>query len=167
MTSGNVDVRIHDTDEVTWATLEKAFPVKRAGAEGSTTWIEVVDVETGIRLTFFKLKDAVVECAEDEAPYPDHFEGNLGANIAGGYEPIEDATHGATRTYLTARFDVTDLTVQERGNLALAVSVQAERNKDHVDDGGYPDVDLETFWDDVEEDDEGMPTDKTRREVNA
>lgn len=66
MPSGNVDVRIHDTDEVTWATLEKAFPVKRSGAEGSTTWIVVVDAETGIRLTFFKASDPA-EWDEDDA----------------------------------------------------------------------------------------------------
>lgn len=82
MPSGNVDVRIHDTDEVTWATLVKVFPVSTAD---TATWIAFVDAETGIRLTFFKARD------ND----PDHFEGNLGANIAGDYEPELDTEASA------------------------------------------------------------------------
>jgi hypothetical protein len=59
--SGAVDVRIHDADEATWDTLAKVFAVKTAE---TATWIELVDVATGVRVTFFKVHDVELPVTE-------------------------------------------------------------------------------------------------------
>lgn len=57
------------------------------------------------------------------------------------------------RTYLVARFDVTDLTERERDNLAGYVSAQAEAADDEAWEGepttGYPDVRVEVTFEDA------------------
>jgi hypothetical protein len=60
---GYVQVGIHDTDAATWATLAKVFPVKSAE---TSTWIELVDRATDIKVTFFK-SGSGDEPAETEA----------------------------------------------------------------------------------------------------
>lgn len=52
-----------------------------------------------------------------------------------------------TRTFLVARFDVTDLSEAERGELEVSVAVQAERKKvSFPDEVGYPSVEVTTTY---------------------
>lgn len=61
------------------------------------------------------------------------------------------------RVYLDARYDITDLTEEERACLAMEVQVAAEARKaDRVDDedgwgdGSHPSVEVELEWNEVE-----------------
>lgn len=63
---------------------------------------------------------------------------------------MSDESETRKVVYLDARFDVTDLTEQERGNLAGEVQAQAERSKGDADEGGHPGVEVEVEWNEVD-----------------
>lgn len=67
MAKGEIEVRLHDLDAETWDTLAKAFTVR---SSNTTTWVEVRDRDTNIRLVFFKAHGPAAEWDEDDAHDP-------------------------------------------------------------------------------------------------
>lgn len=88
---------------------------------------------------------------------PKDLSGNIGVDEYGFWAIFENCTLTALpwppapkeRVYLDARFDVTGLTEEARGKLALEVVVQAEANEHH------PTVPVEIEWNEVVEIEEG------------
>lgn len=72
-----------------------------------------------------------------------------------------------TRMYMDVRFDVTDLTEDERGALALEVAVQSEESDGDPQDGNYhsgvPEPEIE--WNEVEEEEDDLGSDIVRADL--